>query len=116
MTRLVPVLLDAVLIVVFAALGRRSHEEGLDLAGILRTAAPFLCGSAAGWLLASIALEHGPRTLTFGALVVVCAVVIGMLLRRVLGEGTAGSFIVVASVVLTAFLLGWRLVARFVGA
>lgn len=111
MSRLLPVLLDAVLVVVFAALGRRSHAEGVDLAGIARTATPFCCGAAAGWLLASVALQQGPRTLAFGAVVVACTVVVGMLLRRLAAEGTAPSFIVVASVVLTAFLLGWRLLA-----
>ena len=40
-------------------------------------------------------------------------VVVGMLLHRVTGEGTAWSFVLVATVVLTALLLGWRLVARW---
>ena len=44
----------------------------------------------------------------------VCTVVLGMLLRRVLGEGTALSFVVVATTVLAVLLLGWRLVARAV--
>ena len=56
----------------------------------------------------------GPRSLAFGAVVLVCTVVVGMLLRRVLGEGTAVSFVVVATSVLAVLLLGWRLVARLV--
>ena len=86
--------------------------RALDVTGILRTAAPFLVGTAAGWLLASLTLDSGPRSLAFGAVVVVCTVVVGMLLRRVLGEGTALSFVIVATSVLTVLLLGWRLVAR----
>ncbi len=66
MSRLVPALLDVVLVVVFAAVGRRSHAEGLDLAGIARTALPFLVGTAAGWLLASVVLDSGPRSVAFG--------------------------------------------------
>lgn len=112
MTRALPALLDVVLVVVFAAVGRRSHAEGLDVTGILRTAAPFLVGTAAGWLLAGITLDSAPRSLAFGAVVVVCTVVVGMLLRRVVGDGTALSFVVVATTVLTALLLGWRLIAR----
>ena len=77
-------------------------------------AAPFLVGTAAGWLLASLTLDSGPRSLAFGAVVVVCTVVLGMLLRRVAGEGTALSFVIVATSVLTVLLLGWRLVARLV--
>ena len=43
-----------------------------------------------------------------------CTVVLGMVLRRVAAEGTALSFVVVATAVLTVLLLGWRLVARLV--
>ena len=111
-SRALPAVLDVALVVLFAAVGRRSHAEGVDVGGILRTAAPFLVGTAAGWLLASITLDSGPRTLAFGAVVVVCTVVLGMIFRRVAGEGTAWSFVLVATVVLSVLLLGWRLVAR----
>lgn len=114
MSRAVPVLLDVVLVVVFAAIGRRSHAEGLDLAGIARTAAPFLAGTAVGWVIAVLALPAGPRTLTFGAVVVASAVIVGMLLRVLTGAGTAFSFVVVATVSLSVLLLGWRLIARLV--
>ena len=53
MTRLLPVLADAALVLLFACLGRRSHEHGLSLTGLFQTAGPFLCGTAAGWLLAA---------------------------------------------------------------
>lgn len=108
--------LDTALVLVFAAVGRRSHAEGLTVAGVAQTAWPFLAGAAAGWVVALLTV--GPRStgLGFGAIVVVGAVVGGMLLRVfVTGDGTAVSFVVVASVVLAAFLLGWRLVARVVG-
>lgn len=114
MSRLVPALLDVVLVVVFAAVGRRSHAEGLDLAGIARTALPFLVGTAVGWLVASLAVGGGPRSLAFGAVVVASTVVVGMVLRAVSAQGTAVSFVVVATTVLAVFLLGWRLVARWV--
>ncbi len=107
--------LDAVLVVIFAAVGRRSHAEGLTLAGVAQTAWPFLVGTLAGWLLAQLTLESSPRSLTFGVVVVVASVVVGMLLRVfVTGAGTAVSFVVVATTVLAVFLLGWRLVARLV--
>lgn len=114
MSRALPAVLDVALVVLFAAVGRRSHAEGLDVTGILRTAAPFLVGTAAGWLLASITLDSGPRSLAFGAVVLVCTVVLGMIFRRVAGEGTAWSFVLVATTVLAVLLLGWRLVARLV--
>ena len=114
MSRALPAVLDVALVVLFAALGRRSHAEGLDVVGVLRTAAPFVAGTAAGWLVASLTLDAVPRDLAFGAVVVVCTVVVGMLLRRVIGDGTAVSFVIVATTVLSVLLLGWRLVARFV--
>jgi len=82
--------------------------------GVLRTAAPFVAGTAAGWLVASLTLDAGPRDLAFGAVVLVCTVVVGMLLRRVIGDGTAASFVIVATTVLSLMLLGWRLIARLV--
>jgi hypothetical protein len=111
-TRALAALVDAVLVLAFAAAGRRSHAEEGDLAGILRTAWPFLAGAAAGWGLASLTVDAGPRSLAFGAVVVACTVVIGMVLRRVTGHGTAPSFVLVVTAVLAVLLLGWRLVAR----
>jgi ribose/xylose/arabinose/galactoside ABC-type transport system permease subunit len=113
--RALPAVLDVALVVLFAALGRRSHADGLDVVGVLRTAAPFVAGAAAGWLVASLTLDAAPRDLSFGAVVLVCTVVVGMLLRRVMGDGTALSFVLVATTVLSVLLLGWRLVARMLG-
>lgn len=108
--------LDAALVVVFAAVGRRSHAEGLTTAGVAQTAWPFLAGAAAGWVLALATMGTRTTSQAFGAVVVAGAVVGGMLLRVVVtGDGTAVSFIVVATAVLAVFLLGWRLAARFVG-
>ena len=115
MSRALPAVLDVALVVLFAALGRRSHAEGLDVTGVLRTAAPFLAGTTVGWVVASLTLDAVPRDLAFGAVVLVCTVVVGMLLRRVLGDGTAPSFVLVATTVLTLLLLGWRLVVRLIG-
>ncbi|HQF03264.1 MAG TPA: DUF3054 domain-containing protein [Phycicoccus sp.] len=115
MSRLLPVLLDAAFVVVFAAIGRRSHEHGLSAVGVIQTAGPFLCGAAAGWLLASTLTSLAPTGLPFGLVVVVATVVIGMLLRLAIGAGTAWSFVTVATAVLTVMLLGWRLLARLVG-
>ena len=47
-------LLDAALVVVFAALGRASHAEENALVGALATAWPFLVGLGAGTALSFI--------------------------------------------------------------
>jgi hypothetical protein len=111
---------DAVFVVVFAAVGRASHgghlplageDQGSAVVGVLATAWPFLVGLAAGWALVRVlshrwALEVGP-----GISVVAGTVVVGMLLRAVTGQGTAPSFVLVATLVLAALLLGWRALA-----
>lgn len=114
MSRLITPALDILAVVVFALVGRRSHAHGITLVGVLETAAPFLCGTAAGYLVASLTLDTTPRTWQWGAIVVVSTVVVGMLLRRLATTGTAPSFIVVATVFLTLTMLGWRLIARVV--
>jgi hypothetical protein len=112
MSRLVAPLLDLLAVLVFALVGRRSHAHGITLAGVLETATPFLCGTAAGYLVASLTLDTSPRAWQFGAVVVVATVIIGMLLRRLAATGTAPSFIVVATLFTAATMLGWRLLAH----
>ena len=63
-------------------------------------------------LLAATLLDSAARSLPFGAVVLAATVVLGMIFRQVAGEGTAPSFVVVATTVLGVLLLGWRLVAR----
>ncbi len=41
---------DVLCVLVFCALGRRSHDEGLNITGVATTAWPFLTGTAIGWL------------------------------------------------------------------
>lgn len=102
--------LDAVLVVVFAAIGRSSHEEGLTVLGVAETAGPFLIGLALGWTIARAA-SLDPLGRTGGPVVWVATVAGGMVVRQLVGEGTAFSFIVVASIVLGVFLLGSRFAA-----
>lgn len=98
---------DVVCVLVFTALGRRNHAEGVTLAGIAETAWPFLSGTALGWLLSRG--WRRPTALTpTGVTVWVCTVAAGMVLRKVTGQGTAGAFVAVATVMTALFLLGWR--------
>lgn len=107
---------DVVAVVVFAAVGRRSHAEGDSVAGVLATAWPFLAGTVVGWLLSGALTRatRATRLIPTGVAVWLSTVVVGMVLRRLTGQGTAASFVVVALVVLGAFLLGWRGVRRLV--
>jgi peptidoglycan/LPS O-acetylase OafA/YrhL len=104
---------DIVCVLVFCALGRRSHAEGLTLAGIADTAWPFLSGTALGWLI-SRGWRAPTAVVPTGVIVWLATVVVGMLLRKASSQGVATSFIIVASVVTALLLLGWRGIAALV--
>ncbi|GJF11092.1 membrane protein [Mycolicibacterium cyprinidarum] len=93
--------------IAFCAIGRRSHAEGLTVGGIAETAWPFLTGTILGWLL-SRGWQRPAALVPTGVAVWVCTVAVAMLLRKVTSQGTATSFIVVASLTTAALLLGWR--------
>ena len=105
---------DAVCVLVFVLIGRRSHAEGNTLVEVLRTVAPFLIGLTAGWALLARTGRPG-SSWRAGVIVWATTVIVGMILRRVAFErGTAATFVVVTTVFLALFLIGWRLLlARF---
>ncbi len=102
---------DVTLIVLFVALGRMSHENGLTLSGIANTAAPFLTGAAMGWIGCLGMRRRAPLGVGDGIIVWVGTFAGGMGLRAS-SEGVPPlSFLLVAGTVTAVFLLGWRLVA-----
>lgn len=101
--------LDVFGVVVFAALGHRNHDRSGTFVSVLETAAPFLFGLATGWLVAR-AWRRPARLLT-GLVIWPVTVLIGMIVRNVaFDRGTATSFVIVATVFVGAFLIGWRAV------
>ncbi len=101
---------DVLAVLVFCAVGRRSHDEGLNLGGVATTAWPFLSGTVVGWL-ASRGWRRPTAVAPTGVIVWLCTVVVGMLLRKATSAGVAASFVVVAASVTAVLLLGWRAVA-----
>ncbi|MBU4214543.1 MAG: DUF3054 domain-containing protein [Actinobacteria bacterium] len=99
---------DLVCVLVFAVIGRLSHDEGLS--GLLATFAPFAGGMVIGHLVARWA-DRPRESLSGGVIVVASTVALGMMLRVMGGAGTAVAFVLVATVVLAAFMLGWRALA-----
>lgn len=106
-------LFDAVVLLVFASVGRRSHDEGNAITGVLVTAWPFLVAAGFGHLINLAALRRPPSALVAGVVVWVCTVAGGMLLRHLADRGTAFSFIVVATTFTGVFMLGWRAAAAW---
>jgi hypothetical protein len=98
---------DVVAVLVFCALGRRSHDEGLSISGVAETVWPFLTGTVVGWLV-SRAWRQPTAVVPTGVIVWLCTVVLGMLLRKASSAGVAASFVVVAATVTAVLLLGWR--------
>lgn len=106
--------LDVASVVLFVAVGRRSHDEGGSvIAGIASVAAPFLIALAVAWLLSRA--WRSPTTLGTASIVWIVTVALGMVLRHtVFDRGTAASFVVVATIANLVLLLGWRLVRNIV--
>lgn len=103
--------LDVFVVVAFVAIGRRNHDQNPGIAGLVDTAAPFVLGLALAWVAARAWQE--PWSWQTGLIVWIGTVAAGMVLRRfVFDEGTALSFVIVASVFLGTFLNGWRAIAR----
>jgi hypothetical protein len=100
---------DFIGVLVFCAVGRRSHDEGLSATGVAATAWPFLTGTVVGWL-ASRAWQRPTAVVPTGVVVWLCTVAVGMLLRKASSAGVAASFVLVAALVTAVLLLGWRAV------
>lgn len=104
--------LDIGVVSAFALAGRRSHDEALTLDGWWQTAWPFLAGLAIGWVLVASTSGTYPTRLWHGLSVWPSTVLAGMALRDWTGQGTAWPFVVVATLVLAAGLIGWRAVTE----
>ena len=105
-------ILDLLLVIAFVLIGRSSHDEN-PIAGALVTLWPFAVGLVIGWLGA----RGWRRPLALwptGITVWIVTVAVGMALRVVSGQSVQLSFVIVASVVVGVFLVGWRAVAMLV--
>ena len=114
--RLLPVLADLAVVVLFAAIGRSAHAHGDGAVGVLSTAWPFLVGTVVGWVVAARTVASAWRAelrlWPTGAIVWICTWGLGMALRGLTGGGLAPSFLLVAALVLAAMLAAWRVIAR----
>jgi len=111
--------LDTAAIVLFAAIGRRSHDEASGVGAVMSTAAPFLIALLVAWGVAAIvgrscADLRDPLSVEAGVEIWIVTVSLGLVARRVLWDrGTAIAFVIVAVIVLGALLVGWRVLRRW---
>src|SRR5215469_10536525 len=110
----IAMVLDICSVLAFVIIGRHSHHDGDTLAGIWRTAWPFLAGLAIG--LCTVRFWRKPTAiLPAGLGAWLGAAGSGMVIRVVAGQGTAPAFIGVAFAFLALFLLGWRALVFYNG-
>jgi peptidoglycan/LPS O-acetylase OafA/YrhL len=107
-TMLAAAVADVVLILAFAAIGRDAHHREEPILGVLLTAWPFLAGAAAGWA-ASRAWRRPLSVLHAGVPVWLGSLIVGMLLRALTAQTVVLPFVIVATVALAVFLVGYRL-------
>lgn len=105
----VPYLLDLLVVTVFVLIGRATHDEGILSTGSLHTLWPFLLALAVAWV-AVRPLGLPLTSLRAGGLIWLVTLFGGMGLRAASGQGTALPFLIMATLVLAAGLLGWRLI------
>ncbi|MFC5064744.1 DUF3054 domain-containing protein [Actinomycetospora atypica] len=108
-------LVDVLAVLVFAAIGRRAHDENAQgaafaLGQIVGIALPFLAGAVLAALL--IRSWRDPLALRTGIAVWLGAVVVGLALRAAVLGRLPLSFAIVATVSLAVLVLGWRGVVR----
>ncbi|KRF24946.1 DUF3054 domain-containing protein [Phycicoccus sp. Soil803] len=114
---IVALVVDLAFVLLFATIGRLSHEEGASVTGVLGVAWPFAVALLVGWLVAH-RRSGWPVRMPGSATVWLVTAVLGLVLRVATGGGFAWSFGVVTLVVLGLFLVGWRCaveVLRFAG-
>jgi hypothetical protein len=100
---------DALVVVVFVAIGRRTHHSGGDVEGFFGVLWPFAAGLVVGWLATGLA--RAPLSLRRAAGAWVITVVIGVALRIVVqGHEWKPTFAIVALLFFGAAMLGWRAV------
>jgi hypothetical protein len=104
-------IVDVVAVVVFVAIGRRNHDEGTALSGVLGVAAPFLIALVASWI--GLRTWNEPFTRRSWAATWLITVIVGLLLRRVVFDrGIATPFIIVATITLGVLIGLGRLLAK----
>jgi hypothetical protein len=103
---------DLLVVIVFAAVGRANHHESAGVHGVLHTAWPFGLGTLLALGLTAF-IRADPLSVRTGIRVWLWTLVIGMVVRHASGEGTALAFVIVATLVLAALFVGWRLAFRW---
>ncbi|HET7415967.1 MAG TPA: DUF3054 domain-containing protein [Arthrobacter sp.] len=113
MPAIIAAILDVLFLLLFASIGRDTHDEGVSIAGVFSTAWPFLAAASVGWLI-SRAWRRPFAVWPTGVLVWMVTVIGGLALRGLAGGGLAFAFQLVTAGFLGLVLLGHRLIGTLV--
>ncbi len=103
-------ILDAATVMSFVIIGRDTHGLAPDWGDTMRVAAPFLIALGIG-IVATRAWRTPTGVLT-GLMLAASTVIVGIVLRQfVFDAGTARTFVILTAAWMTAWMVGWRLVA-----
>jgi len=100
--------LDLAVVVLFVGIGRSAHDHGVHLRGMVSTTWPFACGLLVAWLVLAARRRDGAAVVS-GLFASAVTVSVGMVIRVAAGQGTAVAFVLVATVFLGTFMMGWRM-------
>lgn len=120
---LVIFVMDFLVVCVFAAIGRLSHQEANDIFAIWDTAWPFVLGMFVGWgfsyavyLISSEDYHQsnfqGLKIWPTGVIIWICTLLFGMLFRYFFHAGVSFPFVLVAGFFTAVMLLGWRFIVE----
>src|SRR5690606_5488267 len=84
--------LDIAFVVLFVVIGRRNHEDGFALPGLLLAIIPFLVGLVTGWGLIRWRSSAWPRRVAHGVTLAIVVVVVGMIVRVLMGQSVGDGF------------------------
>ena len=113
MIKLLWAFVDFLAVVIFVEVGRSVHGHTDSIAGLASTAYPFLVGLFLGWV--SIRAWRRPTGIfPVGVTVWLSTVVIGQILRLLVGQGSAVPFVLVSLGYFALTMIGWRLAVKVV--
>jgi hypothetical protein len=105
--RRVCAVVDLIVVLIFVGIGRSVHDHGVYAGGMASTAWPFVAGLVLGWLVVT-KLRRSGTSPGDGIIICLVTVLVGMILRVIVGQGTAFAFVLVALGFLGAFMIGGR--------
>ncbi|WP_166971764.1 DUF3054 domain-containing protein [Brevibacterium atlanticum] len=114
----IALIVDLILVVLFTIVGHYTHSHNFEPQGLMITAWPFVAALVIAWMLSAV-WDRPISPLATGAGVWAITVLIGLVIRGIIGAGgepgmVPVSFMIVATTLNLITLVGWRIIATAV--